>query len=158
MGLSTRVITLCLAVLFGISVVSGDSPSVQDPAATSPISRVAQGLNPANWKMPQFNVPDFRSLLPGQQDKDRIIKKKDNLIDDVSKTASNSWQKTKTALNPMKLAPSNLFSGSPAEPQQADPQRIRTATPSSRSVLHRDEADQRVAVPAPSCSAPPAPR
>ena len=43
------------------------------------------------------------------------------MIDDVSKTASDSWSRTKQALNPMRLAPSNLFAPrEPAAPTAAE--------------------------------------
>ena len=120
MGLTTRTIALCLAVSLG--TIATSQASADSPVEPTPLSRMAQGLNPANWKMPKFNVPSFKSILPGQDDKQRIVKKKDNLVDDVSKTASNSWQKTKQALNPMNLAPSNLFGGGKPAAEQAEPQ------------------------------------
>jgi len=75
------------------------------------------GFNPLNWKMPKFQapkMPSFGSLLPGQSDKQRLTKKKDNLLTDVGATARKSWAKTKEVLNPAKLNPANLFK--PASP------------------------------------------
>lgn len=60
-------------------------------------------LNPANWKMPQFKMPSMGRILPGQQEKDRIIEKKDGLFGEVSNTAKASWKRTTEALNPMKM-------------------------------------------------------
>lgn len=78
------------------------------------------GFNPLNWKMPKFEapkMPSFSSMLPGQEDKQRITKKKDNLFTDVGKTARSSWAKTKEVFNPAKLNPANLFKpASPAPP------------------------------------------
>ena len=73
----------------------------------SPMARLVNGLNPANWKM-----PDFRSILPGQDEKTRIKKKKDGLMSEVTTTASNSWTKTKEVLDPQKLNPARMFPAS----------------------------------------------
>jgi len=125
MGLATRTLKLglTLPILFALTAatpVFADSPAGTGGPGT--IGNMLHGLNPMNWTMPQFNRPNFRSVLPGQEDKRRIVKKKDSLFDDVSKTASNSWQKTKTVLNPMNLAPSNLFGGGPAASRPAEPE------------------------------------
>ena len=69
--------------------------------------RLVNGLNPANWKM-----PDFKSILPGQDEKTRIKKKKDGLMTEMTTTASNSWTKTKEVLDPQKLNPARMFSAS----------------------------------------------
>lgn len=92
--------------------------TTQQPAAfadelvpPTPMQRIAHGLNPANWTM-----PDFRSLLPGQDEKARIKKKKDGLFTEVSETASNSWTKTKEMFNPQKLNPARMFPASARTP------------------------------------------
>ena len=122
MSLTTRAIALCLAVFIGSAanprIVSADSPDAGDP-----FTRMAQGLNPANWTMPKFNMPSlpsFKAMLPGQEEKQQIIKKKDGLVDEVSKTASDSWGKTKDALNPMKLAAWKPFGGDSPPPTSAE--------------------------------------
>lgn len=62
-----------------------------------------------NWKVPEFLVPN--------KDQDRIVERKNTLVGDIKTTASSSWQRTKTALNPARLNPMNLFASSdPAEP------------------------------------------
>lgn len=75
----------------------------------SPMARMVSGMNPANWTMPEWKMPNFRSILPGQDEKTRIKKKKDGLFSEVSTTASNSWTKTKQVLNPQKLNPARMF-------------------------------------------------
>ncbi|TWU31571.1 hypothetical protein [Novipirellula artificiosorum] len=83
----------------------------ESPTGTSPptFGEFASGLNPMNWKMPQWKMPSLKSMLPGQDDKTRIVKKKDGLVSDVKQTASKSWQKTKEIFDPSRLSPSNLF-------------------------------------------------
>ena len=119
MSRSTRAIALCFAVFVGVSanqpIVSADSPVTEGP-----FTRMAQGLNPANWTMPKVNMPSmpsFKKMLPGQEEKRQIIQKKDGLVEEVSKSASNSWNKTKDALNPMKLASWRPFGGEETSPQ-----------------------------------------
>jgi hypothetical protein len=80
------------------------------------MAQIASGLNPLNWRMPQWKMPNFRRLLPGNEEKARIKNKKDGLFDEVGKTASNSWNKTKTALDPQKLNPANFFTASARTP------------------------------------------
>ncbi len=77
----------------------------------TPIGRMVSGLNPMNWKM-----PNFREMLPGQEEKTRIKKKKDGLFDEVTQTASRSWNRTKEVLNPQKLNPVNFFQTSARTP------------------------------------------
>ncbi|NND96928.1 MAG: hypothetical protein HKN47_06320 [Pirellulaceae bacterium] len=92
--LAIMMVGLCL-----FSVVGGNATADEYQAQT-PVGRMMQGLNPQNWKM-----PSFRSLLPGQSEKDRIVTKKDSLVTEVKNTAQRSWTRTKTTLNPMKLIP-----------------------------------------------------
>jgi len=72
--------------------------------------------------MPKFNVPSFGGMLPGQDDRQRIVKKKDGLFADVGSTARRSWAKTKETLNPARLNPMNLFAAgdaaAPSEPKK----------------------------------------
>jgi hypothetical protein len=81
----------------------------------TPMQRIVNGLNPANWRM-----PDFRSLLPGQEEKVRIKKKKDGLFTEVSDTAANSWAKTKEMFNPQKLNPARMFPASARTPSSRE--------------------------------------
>ncbi|TWU44987.1 hypothetical protein Q31b_01580 [Novipirellula aureliae] len=99
-------ITAALGVAFSIALCCS-SVEAQTPAETSAPASIGQfmsNLNPMNWKM-----PSFKSMLPGQEDKTRIIKKKDGLVSDVKDTASKSWQKTKEIFDPSRLSPANLF-------------------------------------------------
>ncbi len=73
--------------------------------------------------MPQWKMPSFRGLLPAKEEKVRIKKKKDSLLDDLTQTASGSWERTKKAFNPQKLNPIRLFPASnktPARPPKSD--------------------------------------
>lgn len=92
------------------------SATAQTQAEPSPIGQMASGLNPANWQMPEWKMPNFRKLLPEKEEKARIVKKKDGLFDEVTKSTSNSWRKTKEALNPKKLNPIRFFPASARTP------------------------------------------
>ncbi len=108
--------TLLLASTLAPSAAEADT--VIEP---SPASKLVQNLNPANWTMPQWKMPDFKSLLPGQQEKTRIKKKKDGLFTELNETASNSWAKTKEMFNPQKLSPARMFPASARTPRQSEP-------------------------------------
>ncbi|TWT68444.1 hypothetical protein Pan14r_06890 [Crateriforma conspicua] len=94
------------------SVFSGDSATA--PAPT--FGEMASKMNPMNWQMPKFKMPSFSGVMPGQEDKDRIIKKKDSLFSDVGATAKRSWTRTKEVLNPARLNPMNMFAGNASKP------------------------------------------
>ena len=109
----TRVLIafVAIALLHGTGGYGVQAHADSPTAATNPISNLAGGLNPMNWKMPSFKMPAFKSLLPGQKEKQRIVNKKDGLVNEVTQTASNSWRKTKEVLNPKRLIPTNMFAG-----------------------------------------------
>lgn len=65
-------------------------------------------LNPMNWKVPSFRLPNF---LVHNDDQERIVERKNGLVSDVKSTASRSWQRTKETFNPARLNPMNLFAG-----------------------------------------------
>jgi hypothetical protein len=69
-------------------------------------------MNPLNWKMPEFKMPNFKSILPSKAEQAQVNEKKDGLFDQVGKTASSSWSKTKTALSPENLNPTRFFTTS----------------------------------------------
>ena len=106
------------------------SATAQAEMGPSPIQQMAGALNPMNWRLPQWNpqwkMPSFRAMLPGNDEKARIRKKKDGLFDEVTKTASNSWNKTKQALNPQKLNPIRFM---PASARTPAPQRQPESKP-----------------------------
>ena len=88
------------ALSFSVEPVSAQEPG--------PISKVAEKINPANWKLPTFRLPNF--LVP-QDEQNRIVQRKDGLVQDIKGTAARSWQRTKDTLNPSRLNPMNLFAG-----------------------------------------------
>jgi len=105
------------ALSFALFLLLGNSPSFADQVVQpSPFGQMISNLNPANWKMPK--MPSFRGLLPKAEEKKKIKKKKDGLVDEVSKTASRSWSRTKRALNPRKLNPANFFTASSRSPSK----------------------------------------
>lgn len=82
----------------------------EDPAP-SVMQRIGSGMNPMNWKM-----PDWGSILPTQDEKSRVENKKESLVDEISATASRSWTKAKEVLNPAKYNPMKMFSGPSRSP------------------------------------------
>jgi hypothetical protein len=108
-----------VALSFVLSLSSITTATAQESGA-APMGP----LNPANWKMPSFKMPTFQSLMPGNDEKARIKKKKDGFFQEVTQSASNSWTKTKQVFNPQKLNPVNYFTASaksPAKPEADKP-------------------------------------
>ena len=66
-------------------------------------------------------MPNFKNLLPSKTEQAAINEKKDGLFDQVGKTASNSWSKTKTALSPKNLNPARFFTTSSKSAVQRSP-------------------------------------
>ncbi|MGB7324363.1 MAG: hypothetical protein WBD31_05790 [Rubripirellula sp.] len=100
---------LAVAAIIGFSISASAQDMVPEFGAepASPTAGMFSNLNPANWKM-----PDFKAMLPGQDEKARIVEKKDGLFSEVKKSASNSWAKTKAVFNPQKLNPVNFLPAS----------------------------------------------
>ncbi len=110
--------TTPFTILFSVFLLGSAQSSRADEATpATPFGQMVHHLNPVNWKMPTFG-----GLLPQQEEKARLTKKKDSLVDEVGKTASNSWSRTKTALNPQRLNPVNFFTASAATPAKSAPQ------------------------------------
>ena len=103
------IVAFAIATILTVDLSTASADTTVEP---SPLGKVASGLNPANWKMPEWKMPSFNGLLPSQDEKARITKKKDGLFSEVGRTASNSWSKTKEAFNPQKLNPVNFFQAS----------------------------------------------
>lgn len=104
--------SLSLVVFTNLSVVKAETPE-----EASAFSKATAAMNPMNWKMPEvkmpkWKMPNFRSILPTKKEQEQINEKKDGLFDQVGKTASNSWSKTKTALSPSNLNPARFFTTS----------------------------------------------
>ena len=85
--------------------------SAEEAVQPTTFGQFFNSLNPANWKM-----PNFRSLLPQTEEKARIKKKREGLVEEVGKTASSSWTRTRDALNPAKF-----FTTSAKSPAQSTP-------------------------------------
>jgi len=88
----------------------------EETVQQSQFGQMLSNLNPANWKMPK--MPNFRNLMPKKQETEMIMKKKDGLVDEVGKTASSSWSRTKSAFNPQKLNPANFLPASAMSPSK----------------------------------------
>ena len=99
--------SLSLVMFTNLGTVSADAPD-----ESAGFGKAARAMNPLNWKMPQIKMPNFKSLLPSKAEQAQINEKKDGLFDQVGKTASNSWSKTKTALSPKNLNPARFFTTS----------------------------------------------
>ncbi|MCM2370046.1 hypothetical protein [Aporhodopirellula aestuarii] len=98
----SRLIAAILVAL-GISLINVGPASAQDSQPSG-----FQKLNPMNWRMPSFRLPNF--LVPNS-DQERIVERKEGLVSDIKGTASRSWQRTKETFNPARLNPMNMFAG-----------------------------------------------
>lgn len=105
-----------LAMLFVIVMLAGigSSANAQQSGPREPTTTM-QKMNPVNWKMPSFRLPNF--MVP-QDEQTRIVKRKDGLVTDVKDTASRSWKRTKEVFNPARYNPMNLFAAGPEETQR----------------------------------------
>lgn len=110
-------IAIVVAAVTLLESVDGSRAVADDVIQPSPMAQMLSGLNPANWKM-----PNFKSLLPGKEEKTRIKQKKDGLLSEVTQTASSSWTKTKQVFNPQKLNPINYFPASARTPSSNQPE------------------------------------
>ena len=108
-------LTAALLLAWTLNQTPASADTVIEP---TPMGRFVSGLNPANWTMPQWKMPDFKSIMPGQAEKTRIKKKKDGLFSEVKSTASNSWTKTKEVFDPQKLNPARMFPASTRTPSK----------------------------------------
>ncbi|KAA5545924.1 hypothetical protein FYK55_03150 [Roseiconus nitratireducens] len=116
--------TLILAALFAFAagpLAEGQEPDLADAPAPGPIGRMMNGLNPANWQMPKLKMPTMDRFMPTRDEQDRVITKKNSLVDEVSKTAKSSWTRTKDTLNPMKLIPAGFKQNQQTEPAPKEP-------------------------------------
>ena len=107
-----RYVAIAIASLSLVMFTSLGNVSADTPEESSGFGKAASAMNPLNWKMPQLKMPNFKSLLPSKAEQTEINEKKDGLFDQVGKTASNSWSKTKTALSPKNLNPARFFTAS----------------------------------------------
>ncbi|MFG0290249.1 MAG: hypothetical protein ACF8CQ_18870 [Rhodopirellula sp. JB044] len=96
---------ICVAFLI---VVAVSTANPNDVAAQDSQPSAMSKLNPMNWKVPSFRLPNF---LVHNDDQERIVERKNGLVSDVKSTASRSWQRTKETFNPARLNPMNLFAG-----------------------------------------------
>lgn len=104
------------------SIRNAGGQEIEPPSA---MQRFATRINPMNWTM-----PNFRSIMPSQDEKDRVDEKKDSLLDEISATASRSWTKTKEVFDPSRYNPKKIFPAS-------------SRTPSSRSPYGRPKDEDR---------------
>ena len=118
--MNVKALRILTAVVIVAAVVgsNADEVTADELIKPSPTARLARGLNPANWQMPKWKMPDVRSIMPGQDEKARIKKKRDGFFDEVGKTASNSWSKTKAAFSPENFSPMRMFPASARTPSK----------------------------------------
>ena len=107
-----RYVAISIATLSLVMFTSLDNVRAAEPEESSGFAQAASVMNPLNWKIPQLKMPNFKGLLPSKAEQTEINEKKDGLFDQVGKTASNSWSKTKTALSPKNLNPVRFFTTS----------------------------------------------
>lgn len=104
---------LAWVLLLGFTLAWAE-PTVAQTTQPSAASAVAEKINPMNWRMPSFRLPNF---LVRDEEQERIVKRKNGLVTDIKDTASRSWQRTKETFNPARLNPMNLFAGpTPTQP------------------------------------------
>jgi hypothetical protein len=107
-----RYVAITIASLSLVMFTNLGNVSADAPEESSGFGQAASAMNPMNWKMPQLKMPNFKSLLPSKAEQAEVNEKKDGLFDQVGKTASNSWSKTKSALSPKNLNPARFFTAS----------------------------------------------
>ncbi|MCS7470343.1 hypothetical protein NZK35_27150 [Stieleria sp. ICT_E10.1] len=122
--MKTRSLALPCALVAAMMLASLTDVAAQDsatdpPLPGNPLTRMMSGLNPMNWQMPKLKMPTMSTFLPSKDEKERVITKKDSLVDEVSMTAKKSWQRTKDTLNPMRLIPAGFRQDSQAAPAPA---------------------------------------
>ena len=122
--MKTRTLALPCALVAAMMLASLTDVSAQDSATDpqlpgNPLTRMMSGLNPMNWQMPKLKMPTMSTFLPSKDEKERVITKKDSLVDEVSMTAKKSWQRTKDTLNPMRLIPAGFRQDSQTTPAPA---------------------------------------
>lgn len=104
-GRTTPILVAAAFAICAATFTTGSQATAQEAEPATPFGQMVSKLNPANWTM-----PNFRGLLPGQDEATRIKTRKDGLVTEVKQSASNSWKKTKEVFNPQKLNPANYFS------------------------------------------------
>lgn len=107
-----RIIVVSIVFVCGSWLIS-ESASAQQTAGGEP-STFTEKINPMNWRVPSFRLPDF---LVRHDEQERIVERKNGLVTDIKGTASRSWQRTKETFNPARLNPMNLFAGPAPQPQ-----------------------------------------
>ena len=100
-----------VVVAANVHAQDASSKTMAKPAASSSPPAAGGMLNPANWKL-----PSWRSILPQQEEQQRVVAKKDSLFTEVKTTMSNSWQRTKSVFNPAKLNPMRSIPASSRTP------------------------------------------
>lgn len=105
------VLILLIALLPLTSAAAAQEPDADPQLPGTPLAGMFSALNPANWKMPKMST-----FLPSKKEKERVITKKNSLVDEMSITAKQSWQRTKTTLNPMRLIPAGFKTNSQTKP------------------------------------------
>ena len=113
---SSRIVSLfCLSLT--ICLFTEISPAAADQVAPkTPFGQMMSNLNPANWKL-----PSLQRMMPQAQEKARLKKKKDGLVSEVGKTASNSWNRTKDALNPQRFFTASARTPANTAPEEKKP-------------------------------------
>ena len=137
---------LTMVLCADLSIATAQETATAQKEEPITIGQMASGLNPMNWKMPQWKMPNFRGMLPAQEEKARIKKKKDGLLSEVTQTASNSWSRTKDALNPQKLNPANFFTASARTPSTSEKEETKPNFFSSLFTPAEEPADSNATV------------
>ena len=106
-------LAFALVLFAGLSTASAD-----ERIKPSMMQRVTHGLNPMNWRLPDWKMPKFSRMLPAEKEKTPVNRKQPNrLIEGFTETASKGWDKTKQGagkLNPMNYLPASTKKPKPA--------------------------------------------
>ena len=121
MKMPVRYVAIAIASLSLVMFINLGNVSADTPDESAGFGKAANAMNPLNWKMPKIKMPNFKNLLPSKTEQAAINEKKDGLFDQVGKTASSSWSKTKTALSPKNLNPDRFFTASSKSAVQRSP-------------------------------------
>ncbi len=119
MNTITKTILAVVTVVFALNCqpATAQTDSKQDAFSQTPIGKLANGLKPANWKMPKFSLAGFKNkVMPTTEERQRMTAKKDGLFSEVGQSARKSWARTKDALNPKRLLPTNFMGGNQSQP------------------------------------------
>ena len=119
--LRSRIAMLAVLTALSYSTALGQETDTDPELPGNGFTQMVSGLNPANWRMPQFKMPTWDGILPTKEEKSRVITKKNSFVDEVSTTAKKSWHRTKSTLNPKRFMPAGFKQNTSTQPERKEP-------------------------------------